>query len=189
MTWIRILCVTLLSVGAYGFEGETAEQTYRNPVINEIGPADPHVVFFEGTYYLYPTGDNVSYHVYTSTDLVHWTKGRKVFQPGERNVWAPDVFQNPKDKKFYLYYTVDKRIGVAVADRPLSSPAVAREHRSQYRNRELARERLKAKLKARRRGRRLRIPTQVPQSAQQQRLDEKKHRSRLKELRRKVDSS
>ena len=41
-----------------------------------------------------------------------------MFEPGERNVWAPDVFRDPVDGKFYLYYTVEKRIGVAVADRP-----------------------------------------------------------------------
>jgi len=97
---------------------ETAGQTYTNPIIDEIGPADPSVILHEGRYYLYCTGDNRSYYVYYSTDLVHWTKGPKVFQPGETNVWAPDVFRNPDDEKFYLYYTVSKRIGVAVADRP-----------------------------------------------------------------------
>lgn len=99
-------------------KAETTGKTYVNPVIDEIGPADPTVILFEGTYYLYPTDDNVSYHVYTSKDLVHWTKGRRVFEPGQRNVWAPDIFRDPKDGKFYLYYTVDKRIGVAVADKP-----------------------------------------------------------------------
>ncbi len=95
-----------------------ADKTYTNPIIDEIGPADPTVILFEGTYYLSPPGDNVSYHVYTSTDLVHWTKGPRVFEPGPRNVWAPDVFRDPKDGRFYLYYTVGENIGVAVADRP-----------------------------------------------------------------------
>ena len=95
-----------------------AAQTYSNPVISEIGPADPTAIFYEGKYYLYPTGDNKSYHVYTSDDLVNWTKGRKVFSPGGINVWAPDVFYNPSDKKFYLYYTANWKIGVAVADKP-----------------------------------------------------------------------
>jgi len=95
-----------------------AEPTYTNPVIDAIGPADPHVILYQGVYYLYPTGDNVSYHVYTSTDLVHWTKKGRVFEPGEKNVWAPDVFVDPKDGTFYLYYTVQERIGVAVAKGP-----------------------------------------------------------------------
>jgi len=118
MNVVRTVSVILLLVGMCGSQGATAERTYVNPVIDEIGPADPHVIIHEGMYYLYPTGGNVSYHVYTSTDLVHWTKGREVFEPGERNVWAPDIFADPKDKKFYLYYTVNKRIGVAVADGP-----------------------------------------------------------------------
>ena len=112
------LIVLLGLLGAHGLRGETKTATYANPVISEIGPADPHVILFEGKYYLYPTGDNWNYHVYTSTDLVHWTKGAKVFSPGVKNVWAPDVFYNPDDKKFYLYYTVNMTIGVAVADKP-----------------------------------------------------------------------
>jgi len=116
---MRTLLALAFCVTAIGMvNAAAAEKTYTNPVIDEIGPADPTVILFEGTYYLYPTGDNVSYHVYTSKDLVHWTKGGKVFEPGERNVWAPDVFRDPKDKKFYLYYTVNQRIGVAVAERP-----------------------------------------------------------------------
>jgi beta-xylosidase len=95
--------VALVSLAACGCLG-AAEPTYTNPVIPDIGPADPHVILHKGTYYLYPTGDNVSYHVYTSTDLVHWTKKGRVFEPGEKNVWAPDVFVDPTDKTFYLYY-------------------------------------------------------------------------------------
>ncbi|MCP4788149.1 MAG: family 43 glycosylhydrolase [Fuerstiella sp.] len=105
-------------ITAFGCASTVAEETYTNPVIHEIGPADPTVIRFEGKYYLYPTGNNTAYHVYTSTDMVHWTKGPKVFEPGERNVWAPDIFHNRSDGKFYLYYTVNRRIGVAVAERP-----------------------------------------------------------------------
>jgi xylan 1,4-beta-xylosidase len=107
--------------------------TYSNPVlvetyqINRVCPApyfgtlgigDPAVLFHRGKYYLYPTGDNYSYSVYTSSDLVHWSKGPKVFQSGETGVWAPDVFFNQDDGMFYLYYTVNGRIGVASSDRP-----------------------------------------------------------------------
>ena len=117
----RIVLTPAVLLGVLGvpfLRGEANKPIYTNPVIDEIGPADPHVILFKNKYYLYPTGDNRSYHVYTSTDLMHWTKGAKVFAPGERNVWAPDVFLNPVDKKFYLYYTVSKKIGVAVTDKP-----------------------------------------------------------------------
>jgi len=109
------------------------DMTYSNPVlvetyaINRVNPAryvgtlgigDPAVIFHQGKYYLYPTGDNYSYSVYTSRDLVHWSKGPKVFQSSQAGVWAPDVFFNKDDGMFYLYYTVTGRIGVASSDRP-----------------------------------------------------------------------
>ena len=115
--WMPIIVLSVACAWTCSAVGQAAKGTYTNPVIDEIGPADPAVIRFEGTYYMYCTGDNTSYHVYTSPDLVHWTKGRRVFIPGERNVWAPDVFRDPDDGQFYLYYTVNKRIGVAVADR------------------------------------------------------------------------
>lgn len=115
---IRAFAFVAVSVAALATAPAAGPKTYRNPVIDEIGPADPSVIFHRGTYYLYPTGGRGGYHVYTSADLVHWTKGPKVFRSDERLIWAPDVFHDPKGGKFYLYYTVNKRIGVAVADGP-----------------------------------------------------------------------
>ncbi len=111
-------CRTLLLILLACSRAWAGAATYTNPVIGELGPADPDVIFHNGTYYLYCTGDNVSYHVYTSPDLVSWTKKGRVFEPGEKNVWAPDVYVDPKDGLFYLYYTVQQRIGVAVAEGP-----------------------------------------------------------------------
>jgi len=108
-------------------------KTYTNPVLVEtvviqrdepdnfsgvLGIGDPAVLFHDGKYYLYPTGDNRGYDVYISTDLVNWKKGPRIFVSRERGVWAPDVFYNEMDRRFYLYYTVNGRIGVAVSDRP-----------------------------------------------------------------------
>jgi len=127
---IVVLLPPLLLFVALRAEGD---KMYSNPVlvetfsINRVEPArymgtlgigDPTVIFHEGKYYLYPTGDNHSYDVYISDDLIHWTKGPKVFQATESGVWAPDVFFNPADGMFYLYYTVNGRVGVAEADRP-----------------------------------------------------------------------
>jgi beta-xylosidase len=132
----RITCVITLCMvlaGIFFVRIVQAEDTYTNPVLVEtytikrmnparyigtLGIGDPSVLFHRGIYYLYPTGDNFSYDVYISPDLVHWEKGPKVFRSHENGVWAPDVFYNPQDRKLYLYYTVNKRIGVAVSDRP-----------------------------------------------------------------------
>ncbi len=103
--------------------GAAAAGTYRNPIIERLGPADPHVIRHEGTYYLYPTTDSRGYDVFVSKDLVHWEQKPKVFTDARGGVWAPDVWRNSKgDGKFYLYYTVGrgrKEIGAAVADGPL----------------------------------------------------------------------
>ncbi len=94
--------------------------TYVNPVLsNNAILADPGVIRHQGTYYLYPTGDRTSYDVYTSQDLVTWTQGPEVFVPGGNNVFAPDVFRDPVDGRFYLYYSAGFQLGVAVADTPL----------------------------------------------------------------------
>lgn len=110
--------------------GETGSvKTYRNPLLPEVHVADPHVIRVDGVYYLYATTHTRGYDVYTSLDLVNWTNRGSVFGP-RRGAWAPDVFHHRRgDGKFYLYYTDDlpghlpgglnKRMGVAVADRPL----------------------------------------------------------------------
>ncbi len=129
MMQISMLLLLFLASSALAESGAT----YSNPVLVEtysinrakparyfgtLGIGDPAVIFHQGKYYLYPTGDNHSYDVYLSDDLVRWTKGPKVFQTTENGVWAPDVFFNRDDRMFYLYYTVNGRIGVAAADRP-----------------------------------------------------------------------
>lgn len=125
-----LMLPTLLFSAASGAENNA---TYTNPVlvdthvinrpdpapyVGTLGIGDPAVIYHGGKYYLYPTGDNYSYDVYISTDLIHWNKGPRVFQSRERGVWAPDVFFSADDAMFYLYYTVNGRIGVAVAARP-----------------------------------------------------------------------
>ena len=105
-------------------------KTYRNPIIDRIGPADPHVIRHEGKYYMYPTTDGRGYDVFVSTNLVDWEQKAKCFTDPRGGAWAPDVFHHAKgDGKFYLYYTVNrgarergglnKVIGVAVGDGPL----------------------------------------------------------------------
>ena len=102
-----------------------SSKTYRNPIIDRIGPADPHVIRHDGKYYMYPTLDGKGYDVFVSDDLVHWDQRPKCFSDARGGAWAPDVFHHKKgDGRFYLYYTVNKpgggkQIGVAVADGPL----------------------------------------------------------------------
>lgn len=108
----------------------TPPPTYKNPLITEGNPADPHVIRVGDTYYLYATTHGRGYDVLTSPDLVHWENQGSAFDDPRGGAWAPDVFHNVRgDGKFYLYYTDNdprkepgpraKQIGVAVADSPL----------------------------------------------------------------------
>jgi xylan 1,4-beta-xylosidase len=94
---------------------------YTNPLIDAT-LADPCVIFHDGLYYLYATGDvdgDNGYRAYTSPDLVRWRRGPVVFRPGEPHVWAPDVWRDPASGRFFLYYTANSAIGVAEAAGPL----------------------------------------------------------------------
>jgi beta-xylosidase len=125
--------VCLLGFIILAATGTREGDTYTNPVLVEtvvisrekpdnfngvLGIGDPAVLFHNGKYYLYPTGDNRGYDVYISDNLVNWQKGPRIFRSSEPGAWAPDVFYNVTDRLFYLYYTVNGRIGVAVADQP-----------------------------------------------------------------------
>ncbi len=119
-----VVLATLSTLPSRASAAEPAK-TYRNPIIRRIGPADPAVIRYRGTYYLYPTMDGRGYDVFVSNDLVTWQQKPKCYVDPRRGAWAPDVFHNKRgDGKFYLYYTVNKPgrgklIGVAVADHPL----------------------------------------------------------------------
>lgn len=85
--------------------------------------ADPTIFAHEGKYYAYGTNGanaDTGIPVYTSTDLVHWTdKGfalKKEDAFGDRGFWAPQVFRYMK--KFYMAYTANESIAIAVSDRP-----------------------------------------------------------------------
>lgn len=122
--WLLMATVSLVIIGV-GFTFQATAEPNENPILSEAPLADPHLIKVDDTYYLYATyldnsllGGSDHYALYTSTDLADWTKQPEVFTQDSTKVWAPDVFQNPEDGRFYLYYSLDMNIGVAVADEP-----------------------------------------------------------------------
>lgn len=90
--------------------------------------ADPHIAFFGDRCFLYPTTDGskgwraTSFQAWSSDDLATW-KNEGVILDLPRDIawadmhaWAPAIAT--KDGKFYFYFSANKKIGVAVADRP-----------------------------------------------------------------------
>jgi hypothetical protein len=113
--WFFMVALAVVSHAA------DAAETYRNPIIDE-NLADPAVIRHDGTYYLYATGEvdgDNGYRVYTSADLLNWKRGPVVFRPGQRHVWAPDVWRDPASGRFYLYYTASMTVSVAEGEGPL----------------------------------------------------------------------
>ena len=115
-----------------------AQAPYQNPVIGNPRQvkervADPHVLKYNGEYYLYTTGNPIT--AFHSTDLVNWTPLGAVLtvdpkkdQWNQADVWAPEVVY--RNGKFYMYYSATRRSpdwrieemarrgGVAVSDTP-----------------------------------------------------------------------
>ena len=106
--------------------------------------ADPFLLTHEGKYYVYcttqnddtlgafatTTGDVDGFFVYESEDLVNWeNKGyclKSTDVIGDKWFWAPEIiFHN---NKFYMVYTAEEHIAIAIADNPLG-PFVQQERK------------------------------------------------------------
>jgi len=111
----------------------------QNPIIRNQFSADPTARVFNGKIYLYPSHDIVApkdknlrkdwfcmedYHVFSSENLTDWTDHGVIVTQTKvlwltkthYDMWAPDcVFKNGK---YYFYFPVDGKIGVATANKP-----------------------------------------------------------------------
>ncbi|MFH9548217.1 family 43 glycosylhydrolase [Streptomyces sp. NPDC017435] len=99
----------------------------RSPVLPGLN-ADPNIVRFGDTFYMYPTTDGfdgwsgTQFKAYSSTDLVHWTDHGVILDLGpdvswaDSRAWAPTIAE--KNGKYYFYFCADASIGVAVSDSP-----------------------------------------------------------------------
>ena len=93
--------------------------------------ADPEIHCFEGRYYLYPTGsasfeEQHTFECWSSADLVEWRNEGVILDLADVRwstnfaAWAPSCARNPRDGKYYFYFSAGDGagIGVAVADHP-----------------------------------------------------------------------
>ncbi|MGJ5893306.1 family 43 glycosylhydrolase [Streptomyces niveiscabiei] len=99
----------------------------KSPVLPGLN-ADPNIVRFGDTFYIYPTTDGfegwsgTQFKAYSSKDLVHWTDHGVILDLGpdvswaDSRAWAPTIAE--KDGKYYFYFCADANIGVAVSDSP-----------------------------------------------------------------------
>ncbi len=118
------------------------ENTFKNPILSG---ADPFVLMHNDMYYLYCTTENdkkLEDHrsfdtsidgedgikVYRSEDLKTWSDMgyclKKEDVMGEKWFWAPEVYCYKN--KFYMVYSAEEHIAIAVAENPLG-PFVQKE--------------------------------------------------------------
>ncbi|MES5820562.1 family 43 glycosylhydrolase [Streptomyces sp. RG80] len=102
-------------------------QIMKSPVLPGLN-ADPNIVRFGDTFYIYPTTDGfegwsgTQFKAYSSTDLVHWKDHGVILDLGpdiswaDSRAWAPTIEE--KNGKYYFYFCADANIGVAVSDSP-----------------------------------------------------------------------
>lgn len=86
--------------------------------------ADPFILLHKGTYYAYGTNSDEGFEVFYSDDLHNWTKHPKMLLKkedsyGDKWFWAPEVYYNASNSKFYLFYSAEEHICVATSDSPL----------------------------------------------------------------------
>ncbi len=114
-------------------DGSSAEWTVSALVMGSpVLPghfADPNIVRFGDTYYLYTTTDGFdgwsssTFTVWSSTNLRDWTAHPTILDLGpdvswaDGRAWAPAAIE--RDGRYYFYFSADQNIGVAVADSPL----------------------------------------------------------------------
>lgn len=99
----------------------------RSPVLAGFN-ADPNIIAFGDTYYMYPTTDGfdgwsgTKFSAWSSKNLVDWTNDGVILDLGpdvswaDKNAWAPTIAE--RDGKYYLYFCAEAKIGVAVSDSP-----------------------------------------------------------------------
>jgi hypothetical protein len=99
----------------------------NNPVLAGLF-ADPAVVLFDQTFYIYPTTDGfadwgaTSFSVFSSSNLVEWTNRGVVLTVPTDTTWATGHAWAPSAARvgdtYYFYFTADNKIGVATAKSP-----------------------------------------------------------------------
>ena len=114
-----LLLGTLVSCQSASSKKDT-DNTTTNEVKTPVPLGDPFIMLHDGIYYAYGTHSGEGIEVYTSNDLLTWKyEGialNKKDSWADRWFWAPEVYA--VNGKFYMYYSADEHICVAIADAP-----------------------------------------------------------------------
>lgn len=89
---------------------------------NKVPLADPFILLYNNVYYAYGTNATDGIAVFTSLDLKRWKKEENLAlhkndSYGNKWFWASEVYY--VNNKFYMYYSAEEHICVAVSHSPL----------------------------------------------------------------------
>lgn len=117
----NLLLLFIISLVVSGCQNNQPTIT-EEPKISLVPLGDPFIMLYDNMYYAYGTNAEDGIEVYTSNDLNKWKKEAKLALHkndtwASRWFWAPEVYN--VNGKFYMYFSGDEHIGVAVSDSPL----------------------------------------------------------------------
>lgn len=119
------MCILVTACNSKNPNGEKEKMTMDSTIVMEYVPlADPFILLHNDIYYAYGTSTDEGFEVYYSDNLRSWKKHpqmllKKEDSYAEKWFWAPEVYHNPSNNKFYLFYSAEEHICVATGDSPL----------------------------------------------------------------------
>ncbi|WP_029904883.1 glycoside hydrolase family 43 protein [Prevotella sp. 10(H)] len=131
MKIVRLIIISLLiyttcciSFNCYACKKSDPDNKISLIISNTLPIADPFILYHNGLYYAYGTSTDLGFEVYYSKDLEKWKRYENLALSkndsyGEKWFWAPEVYYNKMNGKFYLYYSAEEHICVAISDSPL----------------------------------------------------------------------
>jgi hypothetical protein len=125
--WSTPRRITVTSAAGATRSYTVTTRVLRSPLLPGLN-ADPNIVRFGDTYYIYATTDGsavwgtTTFKAWSSTDLATWTEHGTILDLADvswahTNAWAPAIAS--ANGKYYFYYCAAGNIGVATADSPL----------------------------------------------------------------------
>lgn len=119
-TYFLLFTVFILSF--IGCKNTTTKEKEIKKSQTVVPLGDPFIMLYNDVYYAYGTAAADGIEVYTSSDLKEWKKEPKLALHkddtwADRWFWAPEIYHI--NGMFFMYFSADEHIGVAVADSPL----------------------------------------------------------------------
>lgn len=122
MNRYNLLLFCIITLVFFGCQSNQSNAATEDPKTVLVPLGDPFIMLYNNTYYAYGTNAEDGIEVYTSNDLNKWEKETKLALHKDdtwasRWFWAPEVYY--VNNKFYMYFSADEHISVAVSDSPL----------------------------------------------------------------------